>query len=184
MTVPNLTVVDVAPDARIYDDRSVPISAILLHHTGGFNSLKYLSEYHANPVSIQKLVPKKMPNGNAGHYQIVPDAKRAWHAGRSEFGGKEDWNNYSIGVEIENLGDGKDKYSDEQYETIAQIIAYQCALYHIPDYFVRTHREVALPRGRKTDPDPTFDLGRLWNRVYQIRSAWPANYPPFWCCCR
>lgn len=184
MSVPNLTVVSVTPDARIYNERpngQAP-SALLLHHTGGVNSLKYLSTYHANPVSIHKLVPKVMPDGNPGHYQIVSDSLRAWHAGISEWGGKEDWNDCAIGIEIENLGTGKDPYTDQQYETVAQIIAYHTALYHIGDKWVRDHKEVALPRGRKSDVDPTFSHARMWARVYEIRQSWPVGWPALWAC--
>lgn len=184
MSVPNLTVINVAPDARIYNLRPQgdegKIAAILRHHTGGRNSLQYLSTYHANPVSIHKLVPKRMPDGRPGHYQIVPDSKRAWHAGESLWGGRSDWNDFSIGIEIENLGDGIDPYTDEQYETVAQIVAYCCALDFIEDHWVRDHREVALPPGRKTDP-LGWDHERERARVAEIRAAWPYTIP-MWAC--
>ena len=183
--VPNLTVIDIAPDARVYNARPIgkdgKIAGMLLHSTGGRNSLAWLSTYHANPVSIHKLVPKHMPDGNAGHYQIVADHMRAWHAGDSLWGGRADWNDFSIGVEIENLGDGMDPYTDEQYETVAQIVAYNCALYRIGDDWVRDHREVAMPPGRKTDP-VGWDHERMWRRVLAVRTEWPQGWPAFWCC--
>lgn len=183
MTVPNLTVINVTPDPRIYNDRPDGIApfGLLLHHTGGRDSLAYLSQYHANPVSIHKLVPKRMPDGKPGHYQIVDDLKRAWHAGASRTVNGHDWGDLSIGIEIENLGNGIDPYTPEQYETVAQIIAYNCARYHIPDSMVKEHKDVALPVGRKTDVDASFDRARLWARVEAIRTDWP--YPiKFWVC--
>lgn len=178
MPTPNLTVINVSPDARIYDERPLGVKpeAILLHHTGGTNSLRYLSTYHANPVSIHKLVPKLMPDGKPGHYQIVPDTHRAWHAGHSV----PDWGDFSIGIEIENLGNGRDPYTEAQYETVAQIVAYNCSLYHIKDWWVKCHKDIAVPEGRKTDPDPTFNLNRMWMRVRQIRNEWPSGWPALW----
>ena len=183
--VPNLTVINITPDPRIFNERpngEASIKGILCHHTGGVNSLAYLSQYHTNPVSIHKLVPKTMPGGGPGHFQLVPDALRAWHAGVSDFEGSGDWNDLSIGIEIENMGDGRDPYTDEQYETVAQIVVYQCALHRIGDHWVRRHAEVALPPGRKSDTDPSFSLGRVWARVAEIRANWPAGWPPMWMC--
>lgn len=186
MPIENLTVVNVSPDARIYNNRpfGVEISAIVLHHTGGTNSLRWLSTYHAGPVSIHRLVPKVMPDGRPGHYQIVSDNKRAWHAGDSLFAGKQDWGNFSLGIEVENRGLGVDvdPYTPEQYECVAQIVAYNCARYHIGDYWVRHHKEICVPPGRKTDM-VGWDDGRMWQRVLEIRQDWP--YPiPMWACMR
>lgn len=185
MAVPQLTVINVTPDPRIYNNRppGVEPMGILLHHTGGTNSLAYLSQYHSNPVSIHKLCPKRMPDGKPGHYQIVPDAKRAWHAGATVTVDGHDWGDLSIGIEIENLGNGRDPYTAEQYETVAQIIAYNCARYLIPDSMVKEHKDVAIPPGRKNDIDLSFNRARLWLRVTEIRTSWPYSIP-FWCCMR
>ena len=173
--VPNLTVRSIGAQRQVYDERpqGTIISAIVLHHTGGTNSGDYLSKWHPRPVSIHKLVPKRMPGGGPGHYQIVPDSMRAWHAGVSVWGGREDWNDFSIGVEIENLGDGRDPYTDEQYETVAQIVAYHCALLSISRRWVRLHREISGRTEGKTDPDVSFDLARMWRRVDEIEANWP-----------
>ena len=187
MSVPQLTVKDVPADARIYNARpeghAGVIAAIVKHHTGGTDSLHHLSTYHDFPVSIHKLVPKKMPDGKAGHYQIVLDKDRASHVGESLYAGRDDWNDFSIGIEVENMGDGLDPYTPEQYECVAQIIAYQCALHHIPDDMVRDHKEVAIARGRKSDMKGWDDV-RMWKRITEIRTQWPANWPAFWACMR
>lgn len=180
MPTANLTIMDVHCDPRIYDHRPSGIlpEAILLHHTGGTNSLNWLSRYlgptvRPEEVSIHKLVPKRMPDGKPGLYQIVPDLDRAWHAGASV----PSSNDFSIGVEIENLGNGRDPYTLDQYETVAQIIAYGCALYHIKDFWVRLHKEIAVPLGRKHDPDPSFSMVRVWGRVRELRANWPYAIP-------
>jgi N-acetyl-anhydromuramyl-L-alanine amidase AmpD len=167
-------------DPRVYNarprgDADLIGGGIVLHHTGGTNSLWWLSQWHANPVSTHKLFNKV-----GWIYKIVPDNARAWHAGASEWGGREDWNDFSLGYEIENMGDGADEYTRLQYEAVAASIAYDTALYHIGDKWVRTHREIGTPRGRKVDP-VGLDLDRLWARVSEIRREWPRDWGiPLW----
>jgi N-acetylmuramoyl-L-alanine amidase len=178
-----IEVIDVSAQTNrdVYNERPSgvrgEITAIVLHHTGGVDSLGYLS---GNPLPRGKSVHKLFAKPGV-IYKIVPDRLRAWHAGESFFFNRGDWNNFSIGYEIENLGTGLDPYTDAQYESVAQSIAYDSALYKISDDWVRCHREIASPRGRRSDPDPTFDLERLWDRVYEIRAAWPfGDNPALW----
>lgn len=167
---------DTATDC--YDNRprgeDGKIAAIVLHHTGGRNSLSWLSGGHS--VSTHKLFAK-----DGTIFKIVPERKRAWHAGQSEYAGRTDWNDFSLGYEIENMGDGRDPYPPLQYEAVAMSCCYDCALYRIPDFWIRCHREIALPRGRKQDPDLTFDLNHLWNIMRRIREDWPFPIPRWYC---
>jgi hypothetical protein len=94
--------------------------------------------------------------------QMVPDEDRAWHAGKSELYGKLGVNNFSVGIEIVNLNDGIDPYSDEQYEAVAEIIRKLRGKYQIPDHRIVSHAEIARPFGRKCDP-LGFDFGRVLN---------------------
>lgn len=164
-------IVDYPADKSVYNERphglqSLMGGGIVLHHTGGRDSRAFLKKGHG--VSTHKLFAK-----NGTIYKMVSDRHRAWHAGDSAWGGREDWNDFSLGYEIENMGNGKDPYTDMQYEAVAQSIAYDTALYHIEDKWVRRHAEVGLPRGRKTDTSANFDLKRLWARVAEIRANWP-----------
>ena len=52
--------------------------------------------------------------------QFVPFHKRAWHAGRSLFNGRENCNDFSIGIELEGADDVI--YETIQYEALAQVI--------------------------------------------------------------
>lgn len=162
-------------DPRVYGDRpegAASIKGILLHHTGSANEqgdYSWLSQYHANPVSIHKLLQR---DGTA--IQIVKNEKRAYHAGRSNWPLLGDCGDTMIGYEICNRGDGE-AFSASQYEMVARMVAYDTARYHIPSYNVTMHRLVALPYGRKNDP-LGFDLARMWARVHEIRQAWPAAW--------
>ena len=97
---------------------------------------------------------------------------RAWHAGLSSWHGRDGWNDFSLGYEIENLGNGVDPYTDAQYDAVAHSLAYDCALYHISDFWVRDHKEIAIPPGRKKDP-VGWDHAKMWQIVQAVRANWP-----------
>ena len=93
--------------------------------------------------------------------QFVPFHKRAWHAGRSEFNGRENCNDFSIGIELEGMDDVA--YESVQYETLVRIITIlQRTWPRLTRENIRGHCHVAP--GRKTDPGPAFD----WNRLYSM----------------
>jgi AmpD protein len=90
--------------------------------------------------------------------QFVPFALRAWHAGQSCFGGREDCNDFSIGIELE--GADTLAYTDEQYTVLAEVAA--CLMISYPEITLETivgHNDIAP--GRKTDPGESFDWPRF-----------------------
>ncbi|MDP9066323.1 MAG: 1,6-anhydro-N-acetylmuramyl-L-alanine amidase AmpD [Pseudomonadota bacterium] len=86
--------------------------------------------------------------------QYVRFDDRAWHAGRSQYEGRDGCNDFSIGIELE--GTDTIAYEPAQYESLASLIAALCAAYPrlSPDRIVG-HSDIAP--GRKTDPGPAFD---------------------------
>jgi AmpD protein len=86
--------------------------------------------------------------------QYVPFDRRAWHAGRSSWQGREACNDYSIGIECE--GADEMPYEPAQYATLRGLLPVLSAAYPriTPDRIVG-HSDVAP--GRKTDPGPSFD---------------------------
>ncbi len=87
--------------------------------------------------------------------QFVACIQRAWHAGTSNWRGRECCNDFSIGIELE--GSDFEPFSDAQYKSLTLLTqALQCA-YPIVD--VVGHCDIAP--GRKTDPGPYFDWARL-----------------------
>ena len=87
--------------------------------------------------------------------QFVSCDKRAWHAGSSTWRGRENCNDYSVGVELEGL-EG-DVFEVAQYRQLARLGAALARRYPIAD--VAGHEHVAA--GRKADPGPSFDWPRL-----------------------
>jgi AmpD protein len=87
--------------------------------------------------------------------QLVPCAKRAWHAGVSSWRGRERCNDLSVGVELEGVDD--QAYTELQYSCLAGLLRDLRRRYPIVD--VVGHADVAP--GRKTDPGPAFDWGHF-----------------------
>jgi AmpD protein len=88
-------------------------------------------------------------------FQFVACDKRAWHAGKSSWQGRDRCNDFSVGVELE--GTDTLPYSRSQYATLARLVRALRRRYPIGD--VVGHSDVAP--GRKTDPGPAFEWDRL-----------------------
>lgn len=105
----------------------------------------------AGPVSTHLLIRR-----DGGVIQYVPFGRRAWHAGRSSFGGRERCNDFSIGVELEGTDDLA--FAPAQYQALAHCTWAILTRYPaITPARIVGHSEVAP--GRKTDPGPCFDWG-------------------------
>jgi N-acetylmuramoyl-L-alanine amidase len=126
---------------------------ILLHYTGMQTADEALERLRdpAARVSSHYFVHE---NGNI--VQMVPEAKRAWHAGVSSWAGETDINSRSIGVEIVNPGHDFG-YPDFPIRQIAAVIAL-CrgiiARRAITRDRVLAHSDVAP--ARKQDPGEKF----------------------------
>jgi N-acetylmuramoyl-L-alanine amidase len=82
--------------------------------------------------------------------QHVSTFERAWHAGVSQFKGRENVNDFSIGIELVNLNDGKDPYPPEQIEALRFLVSHLKRRFDLR--YITSHEYVALPPGRKNDP--------------------------------
>lgn len=90
--------------------------------------------------------------------QYVPFGQRAWHAGKSEYAGRQACNDFSIGIELE--GTDELPYENPQYESLAALIKALLATYpSLSSERVVGHSDIAP--GRKTDPGASFDWHRL-----------------------
>lgn len=94
--------------------------------------------------------------------QYVPFHERAWHAGVSEWEGREAVNDFSIGIELE--GTDEAPYEEAQYRTLAELLRALARTYPgLRDargaFLLAGHSDVAP--GRKTDPGAGFDWARL-----------------------
>jgi AmpD protein len=90
--------------------------------------------------------------------QFVSCAQRAWHAGVSQWQGRERCNDFSVGIELE--GTDEIPFEEAQYARLTSLIAALKARY--PIVAVTGHSDIAP--GRKTDPGPAF----LWDRINYV----------------
>ncbi len=93
--------------------------------------------------------------------QYVPFSRRAWHAGKSRYRGREACNDFSIGIELE--GQDETPYEPVQYRQLAEVIQGLRRRYPaIGEQDIVGHTDIAP--GRKTDPGPAFD----WAQLHQL----------------
>ena len=96
--------------------------------------------------------------------QFVPFTHRAWHAGASQFRGRDCCNDFSIGIELE--GEDETPYSDSQYEVLIAATREILAAYSgLSARRIAAHSD--LSPGRKSDPGPAFDWLRLYDGLGQ-----------------
>ena len=113
----------------------------------------YFADIAALRVSAHLLVRR-----DGAVTQYAPLHARAWHAGVSNWQGRDACNDFSIGIELE--GTDEVPYTDAQYTALTALLEALRRVWPVlaPPRIVG-HSDVAP--GRKTDPGPSFDWGRL-----------------------
>ena len=140
------------------DDRPAPISMVVLHYTGMEDSQSAIGRL-CDPearVSCHYLVDE-----DGSILRMVPEEKRAWHAGRSFWRGVSGVNDVSIGIEIVNPGHefGYRPFTPEQMDALVPLVADIVQRYDIAPSNVVGHSDVAP--SRKEDPGELFDWAKL-----------------------
>lgn len=87
--------------------------------------------------------------------QFVSCDQRAWHAGLSQWCGRDNCNDWSIGIELEGLEGGL--FEAAQYQRLGQLLPLLCRRYPLREAVGHQH----IAPGRKADPGPGFDWARL-----------------------
>ncbi|TXH34348.1 MAG: N-acetylmuramoyl-L-alanine amidase [Rhodospirillaceae bacterium] len=152
-----------------FDDRPVggPIDILLLHYTGmqsGDEAIARLRDPAAR-VSSHYVVDE-----DGSIICLVPEAKRAWHAGVSSWAGARDINARSIGIEIVNPGHdwGYRPFPEVQMQAVIALSQQIIAQHRIPASRVLGHSDVAPMR--KQDPGELFNWALLASRGIGL---WP-----------
>lgn len=141
-----------------FNDRALPISMVVLHYTEMKpveTALDRLCDPEAQ-VSAHYLISEE---GEVT--RLVPEEKRAWHAGASFWRGHKDVNSASIGIELDHPGHalGYRPFAEEQIDALIPLLHRIQRQYDIPRANVVGHSDVAP--ARKTDPGELFPWDRL-----------------------
>ena len=141
-----------------FDQRRGPPDMVVLHYTGmesGAAALERLCDPAAK-VSAHYLI-----EDDGRIFQLVPEERRAWHAGVSFWKGERDVNAVSIGVELVNPGHefGYADFAEMQVEALIGLLDAIRARWTIPNGRILGHSDVAP--GRKIDPGEKFPWKRL-----------------------
>jgi N-acetyl-anhydromuramyl-L-alanine amidase AmpD len=170
-TTPPLTIIDHPADAQHCGGQTrLGYRYIVIHATGGTNSLDWLSTTSppSNPVSIHRLIAK-----DGTIYKIVADTVTAYHAGPAEIGPLpgvgQNVNNWSLGIELENRNDGRDPYPSAQLDAAAAQVVEWIGVYGFLSIVGHGWIDV-----RKHDPAglnwPDF-YARIWAKLKAVAKA-------------
>lgn len=140
---------------------------IVLHYTGmktAEEALERLCDTKSE-VSAHYVIDEKGKS-----HQLVEDDKRAWHAGKSYWGGETDINSASIGIEIVNPGHefGYEDFKSAQIKALIKLCQSLIIKYSIPPTRILGHSDVA--------PDRKYDPGHLfpWQELAALDiGIWP-----------
>jgi N-acetylmuramoyl-L-alanine amidase len=158
-------------NAKSQDSR---VQFLILHFTFADNerSIRILTE---GPVSSHYLVTERVGETPPKIYQLVPEERRAWHAGRSWWDGVTHINASSVGIEIVARGftdtpAGRiwHDYPDEQMDLVIALSRDIIARHQIRPDRVLGHSDIAPTR--KNDPGPRFPWRRF---AREGLIAWP-----------
>jgi N-acetylmuramoyl-L-alanine amidase len=156
-----------SPNHAARDDPS-RIDMLVVHYTGMRSAAEAIERLcdSAARVSAHYVVEE-----DGVIWRLVPEQRRAFHAGISCWEGEHDLNRVSIGVEIVNPGHewGYRPFGEAQMRTVEWLCRDILSRYPIPPHRVVGHSDIAP--ARKTDPGELFDWPRLASSGIGI---WPA----------
>lgn len=141
-----------------HDERTSPISMVVIHYTemqDAQSAIDRLCDPEAK-VSAHYLISR---DGEV--VRLVPEDRRAWHAGVSYWRGIKDVNSASVGIELDHPGHryGYGPFPDAQFEALVPLVARIVKNHGIARANVVGHSDVAP--ARKIDPGELFPWDRL-----------------------
>jgi N-acetylmuramoyl-L-alanine amidase len=134
------------------------VSALVLHYTGMRDAASALHQL-CNPAA--QVSSHYFVHEDGRILQLVPEARRAWHAGVGSWRGETDMNSVSIGIEIVNPGHefGYVPFPEAQMAAVTALCADIVRRWRIPAGGVIAHSDMAP--SRKRDPGELFPWAQL-----------------------
>ena len=139
-----------------FDERRLPVDMVVLHYTGMRHGALERLRDPAAKVSAHYLIEE-----DGTTYALVPEDKRAWHAGVASWQGESDINSCSIGIELANPGhdQGYRAFPPAQMAALVTLLRAVTKRHDISTARVLGHSDVAP--ARKQDPGERFDWEAL-----------------------
>ena len=136
-----------------FDARRVPPDMVLLHYTG-MQTAEAAIERLRDPVA--RVSSHYVVDEDGRTLLLVPEERRAWHAGKSWWQGETDINAVSIGIEIVNPGHefGYRDFPEVQTAAVIALIDDIRTRWSVTDARILGHSDVAPDR--KQDPGERF----------------------------
>ena len=149
---------EVVPSPNHGERRGGRPDMLILHYTGMPDSREALRRLR-DPIAEVSAHYLVFEDGRT--VQMVPEARRAWHAGRGFWAGETDVNSRSIGIEIAHPGHagGLPPYPEAQIAAVIVLARDILARHAMSPARVLAHSDVAPER--KEDPGETFPWGRF-----------------------
>jgi len=150
-----------------FDARTLPISMIVLHYTGMATAAEAIARL-TDPLA--KVSAHYLIDEEGQIVNLVAEAQRAWHAGRSHWRHTDDVNSASVGIELVNPGHefGYRPFPDAQIEALLPLLRTLMMRYKITRGNVVGHSDIAP--ARKQDPGELFP----WEKLARLRLALPS----------
>jgi N-acetylmuramoyl-L-alanine amidase len=154
-----------------HDDRTSPIDMLILHYTG-MQSADAAIERLRDPAA--QVSAHYVVDEDGAIMRLVPEHRRAWHAGVSYWRGHSALNTRSIGIEIVNPGHewGYREFPVLQMAAVCDLSLGILARHAIPPRNVVGHSDVAPDR--KQDPGEKFNWADLARNGVGL---WPDGVP-------
>jgi N-acetylmuramoyl-L-alanine amidase len=135
-----------------------PIDILVLHYTGMASAEAAITLLCAPEAKVSS---HYVVDEQGRIVRLVPEEKRAWHAGVSSWAGIDDVNGRSIGIEIANGGHegGCPPYPEAQMRAVEALCLDIVGRHPIMKRSVVAHSDIAP--ARKSDPGEWFDWARL-----------------------
>ena len=142
----------VFPSPNHGERRAAAIDALILHYTG-MPTAESALELLCSPIA--QVSAHYLVDEDGVVLQLVPEARRAWHAGASYWAGETDLNSSSVGIEVAHPGHHDPRpFAPAQIAAVIELSRDICARHAIPPERVLAHSDIA-PR-RKIDPGEFF----------------------------
>ena len=158
-SVAGRAVIDIPSPNR--DDRPAgagPIDTLVLHYTGMVSAEVALERLTAPDAKVSA----HWCIGEDGTlWRLVPEERRAWHAGLSEWRGRSSVNDFSVGIELVNPGHehGYRLFPPAQMDALLDLVRVIVGRHRIDPRNVVAHSDIAPTR--RQDPGELFDWARL-----------------------